>query len=155
MTAFENALNTLLVGVYRDLEVLEEKMVHASRLNLSISEIHMLEAVQCSSTDKAATISDLSEYLGISLPSATLSIKKLAAKGFVTRQKCPHDGRVVEVSLTASGKRAERVHQYFHHNMVRSISREMTEHEKDVLLDSIVKLDQFLKRNIQKYTKKK
>ena len=123
-------------------------MLTASRLNLSISEIHMLEAVEHASSDGAATISDLADYLDISMPSVTLAVNKLAAKGYVLRQKGKTDGRVVTVVLTQVGRKAERAHRYFHRTMVREIAAEMSEGEKEALISGVRKLDGFLKRNI-------
>ena len=153
MPSFEDSMNTLLVDIYKDVDLLEEQMLTASRLNLSISEIHMLEAVEHAAADGAATISDLSEYLDISLPSVTLAVNKLAAKGYVLRQKGNADGRVVTVVLTQMGRKAERAHRYFHRTMVREIAAEMSDGEKEALISGIRKLDGFLKRNIQKYTR--
>ena len=153
MPSFEDSMNTLLVDIYKDVDLLEEQMLTASRLNLSISEIHMLEAVEHAAADGAATISDLSEYLDISLPSVTLAVNKLAAKGYVMRQKDNADGRVVTVVLTQMGRKAERAHRYFHRTMVREIAAEMSDGEKEALISGIRKLDGFLKRNIQKYTR--
>lgn len=152
MDSFERNLNNLLVKVYRSLEKLEEGMLKASKnLNLSISEIHMLEAVQVAAGENGASISDISEQLDISLPSVTLAVNKLVKKGYVTKNKCTGDGRVVRVTLTREGRRAERAHAYFHRQMVRAVSAEMTENERETLLKGVAKLDDFLDRNIQKY----
>lgn len=151
MASFEESLNTLLVGIYKDLDLLEEQMLNASRLNLSISEVHMLEAVHFAGGDDVATISDLSEYLAISLPSVTLTVNKLAAKNYVEKQKNRNDGRVVEVRLTPLGRKAERAHRYFHRSMVRNLAAGMADDEKDALMRGITKVDDFLKKNIQKY----
>ena len=153
MSVFEESLNTLMVDIYRDLDLLEEQMLDASKLNLSISEVHMLEAVQNAGADGLATISELSDYLSISLPSVTLCVNKLAGKGCVEKRKNRSDGRVVEVELTKQGRKAERAHRYFHRSMVREIAAEMNETERAALMQGITKLDGFLKRNIEKYKK--
>lgn len=151
MGSFEDSLSSLLENLYRELNELEEKMLTASKLNLSISEIHMLEAVQNAGGGEGATISELSEYLAISLPSVTLSVNKLVKKAYVTRQRCREDGRVVRVALTKTGRKAERAHRYFHRSMVREIASGMNENEKLALVHGIEKLDGFLKKNIEKY----
>lgn len=138
-----------LVDIYRDLEQLETQMLDGTNLNLSISEIHMLEAVQRVSEGGGVTISKLSEHLGISLPSVTLSINKLEKKGYVTKQKHEKDGRVVLVEFTKQGRKAERAHRYFHRSMVREVTELMTDDEKDALMHGIAKLDTFLKSKIQ------
>ncbi|MFV0413144.1 MAG: MarR family winged helix-turn-helix transcriptional regulator [Oscillospiraceae bacterium] len=152
MTSLENNLNTLLVKVYRSLEKLEEEMLRASKnIHLTINEIHMLEAIEESSKEGSATISDISAYLDISLPSVTLAVNKLVRKGYVTKEKCGEDGRVVRVKLTREGHRAEHAHRYFHRAMVRSITQDLSEEERAALLMGVAKLDGFLEKNIQKY----
>ncbi|MFV0350876.1 MAG: MarR family winged helix-turn-helix transcriptional regulator [Oscillospiraceae bacterium] len=152
MNDLENNLNNLLVKVYRSLEKLESGMLRASKnINLSINEIHMLEAIEMSSQEGSASISDISAYLDISLPSVTLAVNKLVSKGYVTKERCGEDGRVVRVVLTREGHRAEHAHRYFHRSMVRSVTKELTETERNALLKGVQKLDDFLDRNIQKY----
>lgn len=151
---FEASMNILLVRIYRDLELLEEKMLNASSLNLSISEIHMLEAVRHTGENGASTISQLSDFLSISLPSVTSSINKLEARGFVERKRSAQDGRVVQVLLTRKGRKADRAHLYFHRTMVREIASSLSEAEQKSLIQSVTKLELFLKNNIQKYKNK-
>ena len=72
MTPFENNLNQLLVKVYRSIEQLEEEMLlNTHGMDLSISEMHMLEAVAEAGREGTVTISKIAEYLAISLPSVT------------------------------------------------------------------------------------
>ena len=152
MNALEFNLNNLLTKVYRSLEKLEAEMVRASRnLDLSINEIHMLEAVELASQDEEATITDISTFLDISLPSVTLAVNKLIKKGYVVKKRCDGDARMVRVSLTREGRRAERAHRYFHRSMVRSVMRELTAEEKAALVKGVSRLDTFLDQNIQKY----
>lgn len=127
-------------------------MLRASHsLPLSISEIHLLDAIACAGNGNAPTISDISDFLDIRLPSATAGVNKLAAKGYVEKEKCGSDGRIVRVRLTRQGRRAESAHRYFHRNMVRTVTKELSEDEKGALLKGISKLDRFLDQNIKKY----
>lgn len=152
MTPFENQLNDLLVKLYSSIEMLEAYMVQAGKNpNLTISEIHLLEAVAKTGKDEIASISKISEFLNISMPSVTTAVNKLAGKGYVEKHKSIQDGRVVLVKLTREGRRAERAHQYFHRSMVHTITKELTEEDKAALVKGVAKLDEFLDRNINKY----
>ena len=51
MAAFAADLNELLVEIYRNIEILEESELKKSRLNLSISEMHMIEPVSYTHLD--------------------------------------------------------------------------------------------------------
>ena len=60
------------------------------------------------------TISELTELEGTAQPTMTLLVKRLAAKGWVSRGGLEADGRVVLVSLTDAGAAAqERFREMF------------------------------------------
>jgi MarR family transcriptional regulator, organic hydroperoxide resistance regulator len=63
--------------------------------------IHMISAVE------AAPLSAIARGLGVSAPTVCAKIDELEAAGFVARRRSQKDRRVVEVSLTAKGRRAE------------------------------------------------
>ena len=152
MDSLENRLNELLVKIYRSVEKLEETMLRSSKnLKLSISEIHMLEAIAHISKKNGATIGEIAEYHDIRMPSVTAAVNKLQQKGYVTKEKCGKDARVVRVTLTREGCRAEHAHQYFHRTMVRAVTAGLTAEEKEALLTGVGKLDSFLDKNIAKY----
>jgi len=156
MDAYDDHLNELLNHVYGSLEKLEEDtLASVKSVSLSMSELHVLEAVALSGKDGVATISDISEYLDVRLPSATLSIKRLIKKGYVTKKKSETDKRVVRVSLTRIGEKVEHAHRYFHRNMVRAVTKDLEEDEKKALENGLTKLNDFLNRKIQKLEEKK
>ncbi len=152
MDTFETQLNDLLVKAFRNIEEIEEQSLRKSNgMDLTISEIHLIEAVgPLKEGRQGKTISEISEFLGISLPSVTLAINKLVKKGYVTKQKSDTDGRLVYVTLTRSGQKAEHAHRYFHRSMVRSISKSMDDSERQALKQGIEKLNLFLHSNIEK-----
>ena len=152
MSLFETQLNALLVRAYRSIELIEEQQLSGlQKMNLTIAEIHLLEAVgtvrEC---PEGKTISEISECLGVSLPSVTLAINKLVKKGFVEKRKSQTDGRVVHVLLTKLGYKANRAHEYFHRKMVSSISSGLNNEEKQTLLQGMSKLNAFLDHSLDK-----
>ncbi len=155
MASFESQLNSLLVRAYRSIEQIEEQQLSSlRRMNLTIGEIHLLEAVGAPREyPEGKTISEISDCLGISLPSVTLAINKLVKKGFVEKQKSQRDGRMVHVRLTALGNKVNRAHEYFHRKMAASIAGDMEEDEKAALLRGMGKLNAFLDRNLHKQEK--
>ena len=121
MKPFEEQLNEVIVDTYRSILRVEENILKRSdQTDLSISEIHMLEAVG-KGKDRRRTISELAEVLNITLPSVTVAINKLMKKGYVEKVRGEEDGRIVYVSLTRQGRRIDSAHRYFHESMVRSI----------------------------------
>lgn len=155
MTQFERSMNMLLIKLYRSVEKLEQEILSQKRgIPLTISEIHLLEGVASFDEAEGATISDISDYLDISLPSVTLAVNKLQKKGYVVKEKCSGDGRVVRVRLTREGRRAERAHQYFHRSMVRAALKDLTREETAAVLRGVQKLDAFMDKNLQEYREK-
>lgn len=149
MKPFEEQLNAVIVDTYRSILKVEETILKRSdKIDLSINEMHMLEAVG-KDKDRRRTISELAEELNITLPSVTVAINKLMKKGYVEKVRGEEDGRIVYVSLTRMGKKIDSVHRYFHESMVRSIIRDMTEEEQQILYKGVMKLDQFLKDQLK------
>ena len=149
MKPFEEQLNEVIVDTYRSILRVEENILKRSdQTDLSISEIHMREAVG-KGKDRRRTISELAEVLNITLPSVTVAINKLMKKGYVEKVRGEEDGRIVYVSLTRQGRRIDSAHRYFHESMVRSIIRDMTESEMQALYKGVMKLDTFLKEQLK------
>lgn len=149
MKPFEEQLNEVIVDTYRSILRVEENILKRSdQTDLSISEIHMLEAVG-KGKDRRRTISELAEVLNITLPSVTVAINKLMKKGYVEKVRGEEDGRIVYVSLTRQGRRIDSAHRYFHESMVRNIIRDMTESEMQALYKGVMKLDTFLKEQLK------
>ena len=145
MKPFEEQLNEVIVDTYRSILRVEENILKRSdQTDLSISEIHMLEAVG-KGKDRRRTISELAEVLNITLPSVTVAINKLMKKGYVEKVRGEEDGRIVYVSLTRQGRRIDSAHRYFHESMVRN----MTESEMQALYKGVMKLDTFLKEQLK------
>ena len=152
MSLFEKELNDLLVQTYRSIGVMEEQMVCSSKhMNLSISEIHLLEAVGGDAVpEEGPTVSTVSERLGISLPSVTAAINKLVKKGYVEKNRSQVDGRVVHIKLTREGRRANTAHRYFHTRMVRAIANGLSPEEQSAMLKGMQKLNLFFNQNINR-----
>lgn len=149
MDAFSAELNKTLVETYRSITKVEEQALKSTgKIELSISEMHLIEAVG-KEREKGRTISDIAQEMGITLPSVTVAINKLVKKGYVQKIRGESDARTVYVVLTKAGRKIDAVHRYFHEQMIRKISEGFSEEEKEVLLKGIEKLNQFFRQNIQ------
>jgi DNA-binding MarR family transcriptional regulator len=122
----------------------EDLIKHSENIDLSIGEMHLLETVG-KNNNNGKTISDLAQAHNVTLPSMTIAVNKLVRKEYVVKEKSPHDGRVVFVRLTKKGLRIDRIHQYFHRRMVDEVANEMSDHEKEVLIHGMEKLNDFFK----------
>ncbi|MVB11463.1 MarR family protein [Caprobacter fermentans] len=144
LDSFERELNELLVDTFRSILKVEEDTLKSTRIDLSISELHLLEAAG-KNPDQGRTISELAQELDITLPSVTIAINKLLKKGYVKKVKSGDDARMVFVVLTKPGRKVDNAHRYFHRQMVRKVSSEFSEEEKQILARGIAKLDKFFK----------
>jgi len=145
---FSSQLNEILIDTYNNiLNVEEDLLKHSTNIDLSINEMYLIESVGKNKND-GKTISDLARSLNITLPSVTIAINKLVKKNYVKKEKSNTDGRIVIVRLTDKGRRIDRIHQYFHNKMVKEISKELTDHEKEVLIHGMEKLNGFFKKKL-------
>lgn len=148
MDAFSQELNNLLTDAFWSILRIEEQAANnVANGDLSISEMHMLEAV--SKDENGRTISELAADQHITLSSVTIAVNKLMKKGYVEKIRHEQDGRQVFVKLTKAGRKVNAGHLYFHENMVRNVSAEMTEEEKAVLLKAMENLNRFFQRKLE------
>lgn len=147
MDRFATELNEVLVDTYHIIEQVEEQAVKNTKsMDLSISELHFLEAV---GRDQGKTVSDIAQSLNVTLPSVTNAVNKLVKKGYVTKEKGAADGRTVWVTLTRLGKKMCAAHRYFHAQMVRNISTEFSDAEKEQVLELMYKLNRFFQEKLK------
>jgi DNA-binding MarR family transcriptional regulator len=149
MEAFDNELNTALVETFNNILKVEEEAVKKSAINLSIGEMHLIEAID-KGGNTGRSISDLANELDITLPSVTVAINKLQKKGYVDKVRCEQDKRVVYILLTRKGKKLNSVHHYFHQTMIRNISAQLTKEEKNVFIKGIKNINEFFKKSSKK-----
>ena len=109
MDPFASELNLLFMHTYRSIHNVEEAMLKSlSNGSLSIGEMHIIECIGRGGNN-GASITAIAQDMEISLPSATVAVKKLEKKGFVLKSRGAEDGRRVYVQLTETGRRAEVV----------------------------------------------
>jgi len=140
---FGDRLNDLIVRTFHSILKVEERALRESgSTDLSMSEMHLIEAVSLLQHAKA-TVSDLAAYLDVTLPSVTVAVNKLQAKGYLAKVRATSDARKVYVALTDLGEAVNDYHLLFHQRMVDAISRNFTPQEKGVLLQGVVRLNEF------------
>jgi DNA-binding MarR family transcriptional regulator len=145
-------INQLMVSIYQSIGQMEEQMLQEDHsLDLSVSEIHFIEAVgkDHERYPLGKTISELAQTLEITLPSVTMAANKLIRKGFLVKEKSTRDGRVSHIKLTREGHKVFRLHTLFHLKMVSHVMDNMTEEELAVLLKGLKKLNNFMMTKVK------
>lgn len=155
MDIFESQLNDLLLGAFHSVLAMEEQMLQRmGPIQLSISEIHLLEAVG-KGGERGRSVSELARELAIAPPSVTIAVRKLVEKGLLTRTKGERDARTVWITLTEVGAKVDRVHTHFHANMVRHIARDMDPEERKILLRAMERLNGYFDQKLRRDGEKK
>ncbi|MDF2589622.1 MAG: transcriptional regulator, MarR family [Anaerocolumna sp.] len=127
-------LNTFLVKIFNDILRLEEASLSKDELgNLSISEIHVIEAVYDSCQDNTNTMTEIANKLMVTSSTLTTSVKTLENKGYLVRTKLPSDKRRVNVTLTPLGEKAYKSHRQFHNDLVNNVTGTLSDEEISTL----------------------
>lgn len=142
MEPAEATINTFLVDVFNDVLRLENESLRRSGCRqLSVSELHMLEAVQSG----AAGMGELAERLSLSPGSVTIAAKTLEQKGYLVRRRSQTDRRRVTVCLTPRAEDALAYHAAFHRRLIGAVSAELSVQQMNALGDALRTLHTFFK----------
>ncbi|MCK7486164.1 MAG: MarR family transcriptional regulator [Bacillus subtilis] len=98
MSEAKKLINELLVEIFNRILAIEEEALRNAGVSLSMTEIHVLEAV---GNVPEPSMTMIAAKLGITVGSLTTSVATLANKGFVVRKRPDDDRRKVLVELDA------------------------------------------------------
>ena len=145
---FCDELDELLSKTYATIQTVEEHKIKKNpHLNLTITELHLMEYIG-KYPDEGRAISDIAAALHNTMPTITVAVNKLENKGYVHKIKHNEDKRVVLVKLSKAGEKVNSVHQYIHKRMSLEVAKEFSEEERKILLRGLEKLNEIFKRNI-------
>lgn len=137
-------LNSILVTLFNDILHIEEKaLITGEFKNLSVNDMHIIEAI---GIEKPRKMSEISKTLGVTMGTLTTGINGLVKKGYVERNRSEKDRRIVYASLTDTGRRAYTHHMKFHKDMINSIMNGLSEEEAKVLTKTFIKLEDYFKK---------
>lgn len=133
-------LNDLLVDLFHNILEIEEKSLRDSGSDLTITEIHTIDAV---GDDEAKTMTEISRILKVTMGTLTTGVDKLIKKGYLIRKRTEEDKRIVLVELTEKGVKAKKLHDAFHQEMIDSVISHLDPTEEELLVQSLQKLMYF------------
>ncbi|MCL1923644.1 MAG: MarR family transcriptional regulator [Propionibacteriaceae bacterium] len=141
---FELQLNDLLVDTFSTILKYEAAALTTFMgVSLTIAEAHMIDAIARLSEKAKATVSQIAAHMQVAVPTATIAIKKMEQKGYLTKVPSDTDKRSTWIQLTDQGRVIDRAHTIFHQKMVRDVSSEFAPEEQGVLLKAINRLNEF------------
>jgi DNA-binding MarR family transcriptional regulator len=119
----EHLLNRFLVEAFYQILRTEELCIsRAGYDNLSLKELHVIEAV-CRAEEEGSgnRATSIARSLGVTSGTLTTAVSLLEKKGYLIRQRDAEDKRVVRIRPTELGLTANRSHEAFHREMVRDV----------------------------------
>lgn len=136
-----NALNDVLVKLFRNIEEIEEQAIRTEEYkDMTTNDARVIEAIGMEGQKNMTTVA---KALHVTTGTLTISINSLVKKSYVERVRSEEDRRVVLVSLTEKGKKAFLHHKRFHEQMIDAIVEQLSEEEKSVLQKTLERLNGF------------
>ncbi len=143
----QDELNTFLVDVFHSILRIEaQDLKSLGYKDLSISEMHVIEAVRQLEQEGGNSARDIAQALGITPGTLTAAINVLEKKGYLSRSPDPADRRRIRVSLTELGYQADSDHRRIHRDMVAGVDALLSEEEMNALLRALKSISAFFKK---------
>ena len=111
------------------------------KINLTTAQIKLLT---CFNDKDVHTMTELSTSLAVSMPTMTVMVDRLETANMVKRERDSADRRVVQVRLTASGKRELKKLTHIRREEMEKILMNLNEQEMNTFLGSIELVAQLL-----------
>lgn len=144
MEATKRILNELLVDTFNSiLKVEQNAMRNKVTSDISITEIHTLDAI---GIGEASPMTTVASRLEVTVATLTSAVNKLVAKGYVERERSLSDRRQVLIRLTSKGRTAYRVHLHFHNLMIEEAIEGLTQEEENILASSLSHVKTFFEQ---------
>lgn len=137
-----HTLNELLVDLFNYILLIEEKNLRDQGVKLSMTEVHILEAIQKS---ESTMMSAIAKRLMVTQGTLTVSTSKLVKKGYVERVKDEKDKRIVRLTLTDKAESVMLMHNQFHEAMIEKLLNELELDKEEELIRSLKNLMKFFK----------
>lgn len=117
--------------------------------DLSIRELHVLEAVSALTESGRNTMAEIARYLRLSPASLTTAVNVLVKKEYIVRDYSPVDRRVIYVKLTEKGTDANRKYLDFVKEMICRVTGDLDEQTADGMIESLLKLCEYLEESVK------
>ncbi len=136
MNQNESMIDRVLVHLFNDLLRIEERTLQKQVGDLSMREVHIIEAV-CAAQTQDNTMTVLAATLRVTVGSLTVAVKTLERKGYLIRRRSSSDKRRVHVLPLPPALELEKHHRAFHQRMVDAVTTTVSPEQLDVLIQSL------------------
>lgn len=137
-------LNDFFVGVFNQILAWEGQTVKkVGVLDLSIRELHVIEAVSDLAKVSDNRMASIARHLAVSPGALTVAVNALVNKGYLEREYTEKDRRIIYINVTEKGKAVNEIHEKFHYEMINHIGKQLDENELEVMFKALDKLREF------------
>lgn len=138
----KRSLNEMLVNLLTNVMDMEAQAVITEEYeDITNNDMHIIEQI---GVVEPRNMSEIAHRLSVTVSTLTTNMNGLEKKGYITRERSLTDKRVVYVILTEKGKKAFYHHRDFHKRMIKSIVKDLSEEEMEVLYRCLNNLNNFL-----------
>ncbi len=146
----KESLNDFMVYVFNQILAWEGQTVKKTGVkNLTIRELHTIEAVVNLTESGTNTMANIAKFLCITPGALTTNINSLVKKGYVERMYTPKDRRVIYIVPTTLGRRVNEIHEKFHARMINHIIDILDDEELPVLVKTLKNLGEYFNTKIE------
>ena len=124
----------------------EQSLKHVCTEDLSLRELHVLEAASSLSSGGMNTMAEIAKYLRVTPASLTAAVNVLVKKGYLYREYNTADRRVIRINLTERGLEANSKYLDFIKCFLQYIGRDLDEETADKMIDSLMKAVDYFER---------
>ena len=142
MSQRSDMINQVLVHLFNDLLRIEENTLHREGVDLSMREIHIIEAV-CAADEEHNTMTALAAKLRVTVGSVTVAVATLERKGYLIRQRSKSDRRRVHVLPRDAAREVEQVHRAYHQRMTQAVMEAVPEEQLDVFVQGLEAVNRY------------
>lgn len=143
-------LNDYLVNTFNNILLLEQGILKKiGAKDISVREIHVLEAIANLEKEKKNTMRAVAEKLCISAGALSTAVNTLVKKGYIKRVGSEEDRRVVYISLTQKANKVNEIHEQFHSDMVEKIGNQLNDDQIKCLIASLVTIKKYCYSEIE------
>ena len=134
-------LHDILVKLFQEIMDIESKALITSEFkDISVNDMHIIEAI---GEREPKNMSSVAKIMSVTVGTLTIAINSLVKKGYVHRERSEEDRRVVLISLTEKGKKANAHHMKFHDGMIQAVLKDLNEEQQEVLVKALMNLRTF------------
>ena len=134
-------LHDILVKLFQEILDIESKALITSEFkDISVNDMHIIEAI---GEKEPKNMSSVAKIVSVTVGTLTIAINSLVKKGYVHRERSEEDRRVVLISLTEKGRKANAHHMKFHDGMIQAVLKDLDEEQQEILVKSLMNLRTF------------